>query len=75
MKQTIAAHFDGKAIIPDEPLPIPVGQRLRVRVELEDADPPRFSGLLQFAADLDGAPSDLAAQHDHYLYGTLKRLA
>jgi hypothetical protein len=29
--------------------------------------------LLRFASDLPDAPSDLSAQHDHYLYGTPKR--
>jgi hypothetical protein len=73
MTQTISAHFDGKVIIPDEPLELPVGQPLRVRLELAEASTPRFADLLQFAADLPGAPSDLSAQHDHYLYGSPKR--
>src|SRR5690349_18779454 len=31
--QTILAHFDGKSIIPDQPLALPVGQALRVGIE------------------------------------------
>ncbi len=34
MKQPIAAHFDGKVIVPDEPVQLPVGKPLRIRVEL-----------------------------------------
>jgi hypothetical protein len=45
MTQTFTAHFDGKVIVPDEPVQLPVGQPL----------------------------SDLAAQHDHYLYGSPKQ--
>ena len=30
---TIQAHFDGKAIIPDEPVALPVGQPLTIHVE------------------------------------------
>lgn len=73
MEQRIAAHFDGKAIIPDEPLQLPVGQRLQVRVELAQDECGRFADLLRVTTQLEGAPTDLAAQHDHYLYGSAKR--
>jgi hypothetical protein len=73
MTQTNKAHFDGKAIIPDEPVQLPLGQHLTVWVELPDASESRFSGLLRFEIDLPGAPSDLSSQHDHYLYGSPKR--
>ena len=73
MSQSIAAHFDGQVIVPDEPVQLPVGQRLRVSIELAEPAPPRFAGLLRFASDLPDAPPDLSAQHDHYLYGTPKR--
>jgi hypothetical protein len=72
MSQVIAAHFDGQFIVPDEPIQLPVGQALRIHVELVDAGP-RFAELLRFASDLPDAPADLSAQHDHYLYGTPKR--
>jgi hypothetical protein len=73
MTQTIAAHFDGKVIVPDELVQLPVGQPLRIRLELADSPSPRFADLLDFAADLPDAPPDLAAQHDHYLYGSPPR--
>ena len=72
MTKTISAHFDGKVIVPDEPLQLPVGKPLRVQLEVVDAAAP-FADLLQFAADLPDAPPDLAAQHDHYLYGHPKK--
>ena len=73
MSETITAHFDGNVIVPDEPIELPVGQRLRVRLEVAEPSAARFAELLQFAADLPDAPTDLAAQHDHHLYGTAKR--
>jgi hypothetical protein len=73
MTHTIAAHFDGQFIVPDEPIQLPIGQRLRVNVELLEPLSPRFAELLRFARDLPDAPPDLSAQHDHYLYGTPKR--
>jgi len=71
--QEINAHFDGKAIIPDEPVQLPVGQRLHVRIELVEPETAPFADLLNFGVDVPEAPPDLAAQHDHYLYGTPKR--
>ncbi|MBM4050318.1 MAG: hypothetical protein FJ279_34920 [Planctomycetes bacterium] len=73
MTQTIKAHFDGKVIVPDEPVQLPAGQTLRVKVEIAETAPARFGDLLRFAAYLPDAPRDLAAQHDHYLYGSPKR--
>ena len=81
MTQIVSAHFDGKVIVLDEPVELPVGTPLRIQVELQDAakpadttaapatsgESPRFAGLLDLAADLPDAPPDLAAQHDHYL--------
>jgi hypothetical protein len=72
MAQSISAQFDGRVIVPDEPVQLPVGRPLRVSVEMVEAAP-RFAELLDFASDLPDAPADLSAQHDHYLYGTPKR--
>jgi hypothetical protein len=33
---TLNAHFDGKSIIPDEPISLPSGTRLRVSIEPMD---------------------------------------
>ena len=73
MTTRITAHFDGKVIVPDEPVELPVGQPLQLRVELASPAPPRFAEFLGLAADLPDAPADLAAQHDHYLYGSPKQ--
>lgn len=73
MAHTISAHFDGKAIVPDEPLDLPVGQRLQVEIRTDTAGEGRFAELLELTADVPDVPADLAAQHDHYLYGTPKR--
>jgi len=73
MSQTISAHFDGKVLIPDEPVQLPVGTPLVLRVEISESTSPRFAEFLQLAADLPDAPTDLATQHDHYLYGSPKQ--
>lgn len=70
MSTSFSAHFDGRVIIPDQPVSLPVGQQLQISVE---AVPGQFSDLKQFAADFADSPGDLSVQHDHYLYGTTKR--
>ena len=71
MAIVIRAYFDGKVIIPNEPVKLPIGQPLRLHLEL-DGSPPPFADLLRFAADLADAPTDMAERHDHYLYGSPK---
>jgi hypothetical protein len=73
MSTEFSAHFDGRFIVPDEPISLPVGQKLRLRVDAvaEGAGP--FANLVEFAVDLPDSPGDLSSQHDHYLYGTPKR--
>jgi hypothetical protein len=70
---TVNAHFDGKAIIPDEPLDLPPNQALIVQIERAGArEPAEESALAWLAAnpvENDALPTDLADRHDHYLYG------
>jgi hypothetical protein len=81
MTTTLRARFDGKVLVPEEAIDLPVGQTLTFHLEpaeqtentLEHTGLQRLAELaLQFEADPD-APVDGAAQHDHYLYGTPKR--
>jgi hypothetical protein len=79
MTTTLIAHFDGKVIVPDEPVELPTGCRLEIRVETADAQkqrPGSLSRLAELARKIPAnpdAPADAAAQHDHYLYGQAKR--
>jgi hypothetical protein len=76
----LKAHFDGKVLIPDEPVDLPVNCALELRIEpvlaqkpSTDANP--LKSLIELAKRfpvLDGA-ADGAAQHDHYLYSLPKR--
>ena len=75
-----SAHFDGKVIVPEHAVDLPRDLPLVVHVEtLDSVDLPGESApvhALQWLADNavdDDLPSDLSAQHDHYLYGTPKR--
>jgi len=71
---TVNAHFDGKVIIPDEPLDLPPNQALIVSIEPvaktpEAAEGSVLSWLAANAVESDALPADLADRHDHYLYG------
>jgi hypothetical protein len=37
MNKTITGHFDGKVIVPDKPVKLPVGKRLRIKIEVAPA--------------------------------------
>ena len=74
----INAHYDGKVIVPDEPVDLPPNQALIVRIEAKKVDesPARESALAWLvanASDNTDVPADLSHQHDHYLYGVPKR--
>ena len=74
------AHFDGKVIVPEHAVELPRDRSFVVRVETpESAAQARENvplNALQWLAENaidDELPGDLAAEHDHYLYGTPKR--
>jgi hypothetical protein len=74
------AHFDGEVIVPEHEVDLPRDQSFVVPVETSaSADPaaenaplPALQWLGENAVD-DELPSDLSAQHDHYLHGTPKQ--
>ena len=74
---TVNAHFDGRAIIPDEPLDLRPNQALIVQIELIEGETEEsaLAWIAANAVDSDALPTDLADQHDHYLYGRPKKEA
>ena len=76
---TIRAHFDGKTLVPDEPVNLPINCPMEVEVKVLSPGSPAQRPLKSLAATLNDLPAnpdwpaDGAAQHDHYLYGTPKR--
>jgi predicted DNA-binding antitoxin AbrB/MazE fold protein len=73
----LKARFDGHVLVPVEPIDLPVGCELEISImALPDRKSTTLQALAeiaeQFPANAD-LPTDLAAQHDHYLYGTPKR--
>ena len=79
---TLIAHFDGKVIVPDEPVDLPVDCTLEVHVQLLAKQTPAVGEdrpLMKLLRSLEELPpnpdwpADGAAQHDHYLYGLPKK--
>jgi hypothetical protein len=74
------AYFDGKVIVPEHAVDLPRDRPFVVHVETERSTDPvdghapgsALQWLAENAVD-DDLPSDLFAQHDHYLYQTPKR--
>ncbi len=66
MPQDLTAHFDGKAIVPDEPLQLAPGQRLRVQIETIESDEYPLTQIGGLATDM--GLSDLADGHNEYAH-------
>jgi hypothetical protein len=74
----LKAHFDGKVLVPDEPVNLPMNCALKLHVETVPGAAPRETPLLRLLDlakrfPVNDGPADGAAQHDHYLYGLPKR--
>lgn len=73
MTKTIQARYDGRAIHPDEPLPLPRDARITITVHAEEPQEDEDVGATTFfdvarSISIEGPP-DWSARIDHYLYG------
>ena len=68
---TLHGTFHGGVIVLDQPAR-QEGERVRVVVD-DKTEAATLSSLLKFAETVNDLPSDMAAQHDHYIHGTPKR--
>lgn len=71
---TVTAHFDGKVIVPDEPLGLLPNQALIPQIQtvgdqIASAEESALAWIAANSVDSDALPVDLADRHDHYLYG------
>ena len=76
MAITVEAIYENGMLRLSQPLPFP--EHMRVSVCVEPVRPSLAERIVSRAHALprevaDAMPVDLAAQHDHYLYGTPKR--
>jgi predicted DNA-binding antitoxin AbrB/MazE fold protein len=89
MTITVDATYEGGVLKPAQPLPLSEHEKVRVTVEQQPtaglrttsaapACPTLAERIVARARrlppdELENLPDDLAAEHDHYLYGTPKR--
>jgi ssDNA-specific exonuclease RecJ len=77
--KTVKVHFDGSVLVPDEPVDFPLNRPLELSVVSlgKPSDVPaaldKLAVLAQNCPARASIHTDLAAQHDHYLYGAPKR--
>jgi hypothetical protein len=76
--KSLKGYYDGRVIVPDEPVGVPSGVPLLITLKLirKPKGSKRISALqwmVDNAVADDGLPPDLAHEHDHYLYGTPKK--
>ena len=74
----VRAVFDGKVLCPEEPIELEVNGHYILNIEPIKKDEPIENAESDSAFDLSSLAvktgfSDLATEHDHYLYGTPKR--
>ena len=68
------AHFDGKHVVLDEPMPQGVPPNARVRVLIEDEGPkPASLERIARMAVRGKLPRDFSMQHKHYAKGAPRR--
>jgi hypothetical protein len=75
---TVHGTVNSGIIVLDQPAPWTEGTRVEVDVKVVDAQgqehkPTLSQRLLKHAGTVPGLPSDMAAQHDHYIHGTTKQ--
>ena len=51
---------------------VPDGTPVEITLPTESAVDPRHAWMLEFVGIANDLPTDAAAEHDHYLYGTPK---
>lgn len=76
MTQTLYATYDGHTLLPEKEIDLCLNQRYLIHIEEKATEEKKqkktvLQRLSERAMDME--ISDLAAQHDHYLYGTDKR--
>ncbi|MCS6831660.1 MAG: antitoxin family protein [Armatimonadota bacterium] len=71
--RVIEAEYDGKVLIPKEPLDLPVGKKVRLRIEVEEAlqTASRFAQLWKDLASRParGVSPDNESLRREYIYG------
>ncbi len=66
---TIEGTVKNGVVVLDQPQDLQDGLRVKVLVGDDEPDEPTFTSLLELAGTVEGLPSDMARNHNHYLHG------
>lgn len=77
----VSGHVENGKIILDEEITLPEGQKVEVTVvngtttgKMASSELPSLAERMRsYIGSIEGMPSDLALNHDHYLHGQPKR--
>ena len=70
MSHTMEAVFDGKVLLPAEPIPLEPNTRVRITVEPISSEEGQVASFLDTACSLNlQGPPDWSRNLDKYLYG------
>lgn len=82
---TVEGHIENGQIVLDQDTPLPEGMKVRVHLleidnngehavqETPDELPSLYERMESVIGSVEGLPSDMAINHDHYLHGQPKR--
>lgn len=70
---TYHGHIENGMVVVEGPLDLPDGTEVRIEPINRSAKTTLGQRLMKFAGTAKGLPSDMARNHDHYLYGMPKR--
>ncbi len=74
MVHTLYATYDGHVLMPEGEVDLLPNHRYLIQIESQQQPEPKKNVLQRLSERaMDLGVSDLASQHDHYLYGTEKR--
>ncbi len=77
--KTVQAIYQNGVFRPSDPVDLPENSQVQLTIESKPSSAEGQNTLAELAdialqfPDNPDLPTDLAAQHDHYLYGTPKR--
>jgi len=72
-KMTYHGHIENGTVVVEGVLNLPDGTEVRIEPINASAETTLGQRLMKFAGTAKGLPSDLARNHDHYLYGMPKK--
>ena len=70
---TLEGTVRNGVVVLEEGQKLPEGIRVKITVESESDETTLAKRLLALAGTVEGLPSDLAENHDHYLHGRPKK--